>query len=158
MKTKIRFVILAILFLAFSSSCAHVPTAIPPDQAGFSMDESMKKEYPYTEIKEGKGLVIFLRPSIYAPAVKFAVFANGKKLGPIEAESYRIYNADPGLNTFMVKGPEGKPEEHVINIDAGKVYFLHIRATTGTWVARPKSQFISLEEGRQLLKDCTQAK
>ena len=59
---------------------------------------------------------------------------------------------------MMVKAAEGKPEEHVIDIEPGKVYMLHAVPKMGAWVSRVKTNFVSLEEGVDILDSCKETK
>ncbi len=116
---KLLSFIFCLSFSLITSGCAHVPRLVPISKAGFSLKKPFSEEYPYKEIQGGKGLVIFLRPSslgpiglsyweIAAAATKFTTFANEENLGPLPSDSYRLYHANPGQNTLLVKAPVGR--------------------------------------------------
>lgn len=48
----------------------------------------------------GKALIIFTRPALDAPVVKFKYFCNDQYLGKIGVGSYLVYECDPGKYLF----------------------------------------------------------
>ena len=82
----------------------------------------------------GKSLVIFTRPVIDAPLVKFAYFDNEHFLGKIGPGSYVAYECDPGEHLFWAKAENRDFLE--ADLEADQIYLIETKVTTGMVKAR----------------------
>jgi len=123
-------------------------------EAGFRPDASRAGEYPFTELKEGKALVIFVRPSRFSPEDVIEVLANGKNVGMLRAKRYTLVQAKPGSNTFLARAVGQEPVRFDVLVEPGKVYFIELAVGKRTVSARLRGHFISPEDGREVLQSC----
>ena len=158
MKPRRRGTRVAVLVgLVFALACSHAATMSPvcePMEAGFQPDASLEKKYPYSQLREGRALVIFVRPSRFDPEEVIEVLANGKNVGVLRAKRYTLYHAKPGPNRFLGKATGREPVAFEVNVDAGKVYFVELAPGQRTLSARLRGHFISPEDGREILRSC----
>jgi len=123
-------------------------------EAGFRPDASQAGEYPYSEMKEGRGLIIFVRPSRFSPEDVIEVLANGKNVGVLRAKRYTLVNAKPGSNTFLARAVGQKPVQFDVLVEPGKVYFIELSVGKRDVSARLRGHLISPEDGREVVQSC----
>jgi hypothetical protein len=151
----IRVVVLIVLALALG--CSHAAKMSPvcePMEAGFQPDASLEKEYPYSQLREGKALVIFMRPSRFDQQEVMEVLANGTNVGMLRAKRYTLYHAKPGENRFMARSTGREPVVFDVYVEAGKAYFVELAPGHRTVSAQLQGHFISPEDGKEVLRSC----
>jgi hypothetical protein len=157
MKTGSGRAVVVCLILILAAGCsgaARMQPVCQPMEAGFRPDASMSAEYPYSELKEGKALIIFLRPSRFSPEDVIEVLANGKNVGVLRAKRYTLVQAKPGSNRFLARAAEQEPVQFDLLVEPGKVYFIELAPGKRTVSARLQGHLISPEDGRTVLQSC----
>ena len=113
----------------------------------------------FTEVKEMQadcGLVYIYRP-IKGSSMCNTVRANDERVFMMHNGGYHPYFAKPGKVEFKIRGG-GDNEPVVINVAAGKVYYL--RGTTGwnagssLWWCPIRFEVVSAEVGAEQIKGC----
>lgn len=83
---------------------------------------------------EGKALVIFTRPAIDAPLLKFTYFDDEQFLGKIGTKDYIAYACNPGKHLLWAKAENQDFLE--AELEADKIYLIETKVTTGILKAR----------------------
>ncbi len=112
---------------------------------------------PYSP-KPGKGLVILYREgtSIWREGwvgkiVNFRhLYDNGHDVGNLSGGTFILDDASPGQHSFTANDEEKKT---VLNVDAGKTYFIRADLRTGMWRPSEVLEQVELAEGAAALKD-----
>ncbi|MBC8314291.1 MAG: hypothetical protein ISR57_02020 [Bacteroidales bacterium] len=100
--------------------------------------QAQKKTTRFQEVSEippNKAVVYIFRVGIYGHAIHYTVNADDTPVSPVHLYTggYLVYYADPGKTEFWAKVGDG--ESHiVVNIEAGKTYFIQGSVKSGTWV------------------------
>ncbi len=86
----------------------------------------------------GKAVVVFMRPSSFGGAIQASVYdtnpAEDKFVGIVSAGTKLAYAAEPGDHLFMVIAENA--DFMIAHLDAGKTYYVDVRARPGWWKAR----------------------
>lgn len=84
---------------------------------------------------EGKGQIVFFRPSAMGFAIGCSVNENGQKVSSLGAGRYFIMVAAPGRHEFLVKS-EAK-DTLALEVEAGETQYATCRIKMGIMVGRP---------------------
>ena len=120
--------------------------------------QAQKKTTKFKEVSEippNKAVVYIFRVGSYGRAIHYTVNADDKPVSPVHLYSggYFVYFADPGKTEFWAKVGDG--DSHiVVNIEAGKSYFIRGSVKSGTWVGRPYLTEVSASEGLNKIRKC----
>ncbi len=106
----------------------------------------------------GKGLVILyregtsiMREGWVGKIVNFRhLHDNGQDVGNLSGGTFILDDAAPGQHSFTAKDDE---KTTVINVEAGKTYFLHADLKAGMWIPSEVLEPVELAEGAEALKD-----
>jgi len=124
MKNTLRIGLLALL-LGCAPSFAKSPLMQP------AADGDPKPE-------PGKALVVFLRPSFYGGGISSSVFdapdGPDTYIGVLKHKDKVAYQAEPGAHRFMVVSENADFVD--ATLDAGKTYYVLVKARPGAWKAR----------------------
>jgi len=120
--------------------------------------KAQKKTTRFQEVKEipaNKAVVYIFRVGSYGFAVHYTVNANDTPVSPVHLYTggYFVYYADPGKTEFWAKVAEG--ESHIVlDIEAGKSYFIKGSVKMGTIVGRPFLKEVPADVGLKKIKKC----
>jgi hypothetical protein len=85
-----------------------------------------------------KALVVFFRPAFMGAAIESTIYeapdSETKFLGVVSYKTRLAYQVDPGPHRFMVIGENADFVD--TTLDAGKTYYILVRARPGMWKAR----------------------
>jgi len=144
----------ALLLAAGCSGAANMRPVCEPMEAGFRPDASQADQYPYSERKEGKALIIFVRPSRFSPEETIEVLVNERNAGILRAKRYTLVDAKPGKNTFLARAVGQDPVAFDVLVEPGKVYFIELALGKRGVSARLRGHLISAEDGRRVIQAC----
>jgi hypothetical protein len=86
----------------------------------------------------GKATVVFLRPSSFGGAIQASVYDTHAQddtfIGIVSAGNKLAYAAEPGDHLFMVMAENA--DFMIAHLEAGKTYYVDVRARPGLWKAR----------------------
>ena len=86
--------------------------------------------------QEGKGQIVFFRPSKFAgSAVGFKVREGSAELGKLRSGKYFVTSVDPGTHEYTVHS-EAK-DVLTLEVEAGETYYVQGTLTMGLMVGRP---------------------
>lgn len=106
---------------------------------------------------EGKGLVVFFRPSKFVgAAVGFKVREGEHELGKLRNGKYFTIDATPGAHAYTVHS-EAKDLLN-LEVEAGETYFVAGAQSMGVIVARPNISPSTADDFEKVMKKLTKAK
>lgn len=111
---KIKFIIIAIISLAFSTTNGNAQGFTPPS--------------------EGKAVVYFTRVTAMGAMVSFEFFHQDKYIGLFKGKNYMRYECEPGEQLFWASS-ENK-EFITADLEAGKTYVVLVDVVMGAMKAR----------------------
>lgn len=120
--------------------------------------QAQKKTTRFQEVKEipaNKAVVYIFRVGSYGFAVHYTVNADDTPVSPVHLYTggYLVYFADPGKTEFWAKVAEG--ESHIVlDIEAGKSYFIQGSVKMGMIVGRPFLKEVPASVGLKKIKKC----
>jgi len=136
------------------SGTAGMRPTCPPMEAGFRPDASQSREYPYSELREGQALILFVRPSRFSEEAVIEVLVNGRNVGMLRAKRYTLVHVRPGSSTFLARAVGQEPAEFHMLVEPGKIYFVEVAPGKRSVSARVRGHIISPEHGRRELSSC----
>ncbi len=92
-------------------------------------EETVAEGFSLPTPSAGKALVIFTRPVLDAPVVKFKYFCNDKYLGKMGIGSYLVYECDPGRYLFWADSE--RIQVMKAEVAADRVYIFDTFVQTG---------------------------
>jgi len=144
----------ALLVAAGCGGAGRMQAPCEPMEAGFHPDAAQARQYPYSELKEGMALIIFVRPGRWSPEEVVEVLADGRNVGILRAKRYTLVDARPGLNRFLARAAGQEPAAFDLLAEPGKVYFIELAVGGRNVSARLRGHLISPEDGREVLPSC----
>ena len=118
--------ILLLCVLLSSSSLAFAGSAL------------MSRADPNPVPEPGKALVVFLRPSFYGGAISSSIYdapdGSTRFLGVMKQKDKVAVQMEPGAHRLMVVSENADFLD--ANLDAGKTYYVLVKARPGVWKAR----------------------
>jgi len=86
-------------------------------------------------VPEGKGQIVFFRPSGMGPLLGFTIHEGDKDIAKVGAGSYYIYTAEPGKHTYEIKSEA--TDTLKMEVDAGETYYVMESISMGIMVGHP---------------------
>jgi hypothetical protein len=110
-------------------------------------------------IQEGNGKVYFIRSTGFAGSMSaFTAFIDETLVCKLNNKKYSIHEVTPGEHTFTVqfagKNPKDKAEPILINVEAGKTYYIQMVFQTGAFKNNLYSQEVTENSAKTILVDC----
>lgn len=142
MKTLFRLTIFAgIVFLLFSSCSSKrlLPDATSNNAKNLS-------------VIEDKAIVYVYRRSVYGAAVSLSVDLNNRHLADFYAKRFYLCILDPGRYVFT--GRCENTDDLILNLEAGKKYYIEVTPQTGWLAARCKLSLSDPREGKRKVQQC----
>ena len=104
------------------------------------------------------GLVYFLRGKGHAgSATAFSAIIDGNRVCKLNNRSYSVHNVDPGEHEFKAQfgGKKGKKKAEivVIEIEAGKTYYIHMIMQASFWINDVSAQEITRNSALRLFEE-----
>lgn len=105
-----------------------------------------------------KGLIYIYRESSFIGCLRgIYINVNGKRAGALNSGTYFVYEADPGEVVVSVEDWLGKNPYRIINVEAGKTYYVKAGIKMGMWDADPFINYVAKEEGEGAVKELVYA-
>ncbi|MBS0613697.1 MAG: DUF2846 domain-containing protein, partial [Proteobacteria bacterium] len=121
------------------TACATEPAKSPAPPPSPATDASAAAAPAAAAIavpEQGKGMVVFYRPSGFAgAAIGFIVREGTTELGKLRSGKYFVLQVAPGKHTYVVHS-EAK-DELTIDVDAGETYYIEGEVGMGILVGHP---------------------
>ena len=112
MKNKFLLIILVLFLVA---GCATPMVA--------SLEKHKNHYLPI--LNPHKGLIYLYRESSYVGSLRgLYVDIDGKRSGALNSGTYFVYEADPGERVIVVENWLGKAPYRIVNVEAGKRYYV----------------------------------
>jgi hypothetical protein len=106
------------------------------------------KDHPAPTVQPDKGLVYFYRESSFKGAgIQYDIRDNGEVIGALQSGTYFYEYATPGQHTYSAKTEASS--EVVLNVEAGKTYYVKGSITFGFIAGHPKLEIVSDEVAAQ---------
>ena len=104
------------------------------------------------------GLVYFLRGKGHAgSATAFSALIDGGRVCKLNNRRYSVHEVEPGEHEFKAQfgGKKGKKKAEivVIEIEAGKTYYIHMIMQTSFWINDVSAQEITRNSALRLFED-----
>lgn len=108
-----------------------------------------------SNIPEGKALVYIYRTKTFGSAVHHTVNVNESTVSDFHLypKGYLVYYADPGENRFWAE-IAGLDTEVILNVEAGKTYYIEGSIKMGVVVGRPYLEIQDPEKGSRDVRRC----
>ena len=123
--------------VALLTACATEPAKSPAPPSVSAAPAAAAPAADSVPVPEqGKGMVVFYRPSGFAgAAIGFIVREGTTELGKLRSGKYFVLQVAPGKHTYVVHS-EAK-DELTIDVDAGETYYIEGEVGMGILVGHP---------------------
>ena len=126
--------------------------------AFFSMSSMMAQDLPENDPNAEYGLVYFLRGKGHAgSATAFSALIDNERVCKLNNRRYSVHRVEPGEHEFKAQfgGKKGKEKAEiaVIEIEAGKTYYLQMIMQASFWVNDVSAQEITRNSALRLFKE-----
>lgn len=124
----------------------------------FYSAESLAQELPENDPESPNGLVYFLRGKGHAgSATAFSAIIDEELACKLNNRRYSVHEISPGRHEFKAQfaGKKGKEKAEiaVIDIEAGKTYYIQMVMQASFWVNDVSAQEITRNSALRLMKD-----
>ena len=104
------------------------------------------------------GIIYFYRESEFTGSLRTVyVNADGKRRGALNSGTYFAYETTPGEHAVTVENRLGEDPARIIQVEAGKSYYVKGGVKMGMWDAVPYINFVAREEGEGAIKSLNYA-
>jgi hypothetical protein len=125
------------------------PFAAVADEEDFAVRE---KTVVRPEVLPEMASIYVVRPAKGGMAIRMWAFADDTVLGLTKGDTYAHAYLEPGEYTFWARAENVSAVRHTV--EAGKVYYLKQAVRMGGLKARVAVEFLSDEQGREVLDKC----
>ena len=143
----VRFILLLSIasLLSLVSGCASV--SMTPAE-----DDTRAKTFA---VKSGKANIYLYRNETFGAAIKMNVSLNGKMAGETAAQTYFLWEVDPG--TYDIASHTENTSTLKLIVEAGRNYFVWQEVKMGLLQARSELKQVDEETGRKGVAECNRA-